>query len=86
MENRILTLLRRPNYFEFFTDRGGVFVQCADTRCLTVENAPRGTFDAISRALNFPAAPAEVRKSETERQVTDLRYPESEQAAREAVR
>jgi hypothetical protein len=52
-------LLRRPNFFEFYTDRGGVFLECAETRCLTVERADRVTFDAISRALKFAPAPSE---------------------------
>jgi hypothetical protein len=52
-------LLRRPNFFEFYTGHGGVFLECAETKCLTVEHANRATFDAISRALEFVAAPSE---------------------------
>jgi hypothetical protein len=53
-------LLRRPNYFEFQTDDGGVFLRCLDTGCLAVENATRSTFDAIDRAMGWPPAPAEA--------------------------
>jgi hypothetical protein len=52
-------LLRRPNFFQFYTDRGGVFLECAETKCLTVERADRTVFDSVSHALKFPPVPAE---------------------------
>ena len=51
-------LFRRPNYFKFQTDSGGVFLRCVGTTCLAVENATRETYDKIDRAVGWPAAPA----------------------------
>jgi len=53
-------LLRRPNYFEFQTDNGGVFLRCLETECLEVEGATRKTFNAIDRAIGWPPAPGET--------------------------
>lgn len=53
-------LFRRPNYFQFQTDAGGVFLRCVGVTCLTVEQATRDTYDNINRALGWPAAPAPV--------------------------
>ena len=50
-------LFRRPNFFQFQTDSGGVFLHCAATTCLIVENAGRDTFDKINRTIGLPAAP-----------------------------
>ena len=49
-------LFRRPNFFQLQTDAGGVFLHCAATACLIVENAGRDTFDKINRAVGLPAA------------------------------
>jgi hypothetical protein len=51
-------LFRRPNYFQFQSDSGGVFLRCVGTTCLVVENATRETYDNIDRAVGWPAAPA----------------------------
>lgn len=51
-------LYRRPNFFEFRTETGGVFLRCVGLKCLTVEGATRETFDAIDRAIGWPPAPA----------------------------
>jgi hypothetical protein len=51
-------LYRRPNFFQFETDNGGVFLRCMERQCLTVEGASRETFDAIDRAIGWPPAPA----------------------------
>lgn len=51
-------LYRRPNFFEFRTETGGVFLRCVALKCLTVEGATRETFDAIDRAIGWPPAPA----------------------------
>ena len=51
-------LYRRPNFFQFHTDDGGVFLYCVDHQCLTVEGASRETFDAIEHAMGWPPAPA----------------------------
>jgi hypothetical protein len=52
-------LFRRPNFFQFETETGGVFLRCVATHCLTVEGATRDTFDKINRAIGWePASPA----------------------------
>jgi hypothetical protein len=51
-------LFRRPNYFQFQTNDGGVYIRCLAATCLIVEGASRETFDAINRALGWPPAPA----------------------------
>ncbi len=51
-------LFRRPNYFEFQNDDGGVYIRCLASRCLTMEGASRQTFDRIDHAVGWPAAPA----------------------------
>jgi hypothetical protein len=51
-------LFRRPNYFQFETPDGGVFLRCVGTSCLTVEGASRETYDKITRAIGWPLAPA----------------------------
>ncbi len=51
-------LFRRPNYFQFQSDSGGIFLRCVGNACLVVENTTRETYDKIDRALGWPAAPA----------------------------
>lgn len=58
-------LFRRPNYFEFQSDDGGVYIRCLASRCLTVEGASRLTFDRIDHAVGWPAAPAPKETSPT---------------------
>ncbi len=53
-------LLRRPNFFQFKTESGKVFLRCVASDCLSVEQADRDTFDKINRAIGWPPAPAEV--------------------------
>jgi hypothetical protein len=50
-------LFRRPNYFQFRTPDGGVFLRCLDSECLVVEGASRETYEHITRAIGWPAAP-----------------------------
>jgi len=52
-------LLRRPNFFSFGSEEGGVFLYCVGVQCLTVEGAERPLFDRIVRAMEWPAAPPE---------------------------
>ena len=59
-------LFRRPNYFQFHTDAGGVFLRCVDTRCLTVESASRETFDKIDAGIGWNPAPAPGSAGSTE--------------------
>jgi hypothetical protein len=50
-------LLRRPNFFSFDTPDGGIFLRCIDTECVTLEGAGRNIFDAVNKAVGWPAAP-----------------------------
>jgi hypothetical protein len=50
-------LFRRPNFFQFQTDQGGIYLWCVELKCLNVERATRQTFDAIDHALGWPPAP-----------------------------
>jgi hypothetical protein len=50
-------LFRRPNYFQFESDAGGVYLRCIDAQCLAVEDASRQSFDAIDHAIGWPEAP-----------------------------
>ena len=50
-------LFRRPNYFQFETPTGGVYLRCLGLQCLTVEGASRQTFEAVNRAIGWPPAP-----------------------------
>ena len=53
-------LIRRPNFFQFKTEAGKVFLRCLASDCLSVERADRDTFDKIDRAIGWPPAPAEI--------------------------
>jgi hypothetical protein len=68
-------LFRRPNFFEFRTDRGGVFLRCSGTQCLTVEGAGRETFDKIESAIGWTLAPGSsaAEGSESVAQLTGVR-------------
>jgi hypothetical protein len=51
-------LFRRPNYFQFTTPDGGVFLRCVGNDCLAVEGTSREVYDRITRAISWPLAPA----------------------------
>ena len=53
-------LFRRPSFFQFRSESGGVFLRCVATQCLTVESATRETFDKINHAIGWEPAPASV--------------------------
>jgi hypothetical protein len=65
-------LFRRPNFFQFHTDSGGVYLRCVDTRCLTVEGASRETFDKIDAAIGWNAAPTPA-SAESNESIAQLR-------------
>ena len=50
-------LLRRPNFFSFVVSDGGVFLNCWGAECVTMEGVSRATFDAFTKALDWPLAP-----------------------------
>jgi hypothetical protein len=53
-------LFRRPNFFQFQSESGGVYLRCITTHCVSVEGATRETFDKIDRAIGWEPAPAAV--------------------------
>jgi hypothetical protein len=58
-------LMRRPNFFSFEGEDGGVFLYCSGDECVTLEGADRAAFDRVVSALKWPAAPpAPARKPE----------------------
>ncbi|MGA8220695.1 MAG: hypothetical protein WB780_03505 [Candidatus Acidiferrales bacterium] len=56
-------LFRRPNFFQFQSTTGGVYLRCVSTSCLIVEAASRDTYDNITRAIGWPPAPAPAESS-----------------------
>ena len=58
-------LFRRPNYFQFMTPEGGVFLRCVGTTCLTVEGATREVYDKITHAIGWSPAPSPAPVSTT---------------------
>src|SRR5262249_21812387 len=50
-------LFRRPNFFSFETPDGGVFLRCFESDCLTLEGTNRAVFEALNKAVNWPAPP-----------------------------
>ena len=50
-------LMRRPNFFQFDTPDGAVFLYCFGDSCITVEGTTRRVFDAFTKALDWPSAP-----------------------------
>jgi hypothetical protein len=53
-------LFRRPNFFQFQSESGGVFLRCVATQCITVESASRETFDKVDHAIGWDPAPPAV--------------------------
>jgi len=68
-------LFRRPNYFQFQSESGGVFLRCVATQCLSVEGATRETFDKITHAIGWEAAPAAVSAPAASETITEQRAP-----------
>jgi len=68
-----MQLFRRPNFFQFQTDTGGVFLRCVATRCLTVESATRETFDKIDAAIGWNPAPSPVPAAQAPESIAQLR-------------
>jgi hypothetical protein len=48
-------LVRRPNFLSFDTDEGGVFLRCVDADCVSMEGGDLKLFDALVKALDWPA-------------------------------
>ncbi len=50
-------LFRRPNYFSFSTDEGGVFLRCVGDACVGMEGAGQEVFDKLTSSLGWPEGP-----------------------------
>jgi len=51
-------LFRRPNFFSFESEDGGVFLRCIADQCLSLEGGGRELFERMARAIGWPAGPA----------------------------
>jgi hypothetical protein len=50
-------LVRRPNFFSFDTDEGGVFLRCLNSECVSSEGGDLKLFDALVHAMGWPPNP-----------------------------
>jgi hypothetical protein len=50
--------VRQPGAFFFDTPDGSAFIRCAERECLLSEGATRAQFDALARAMGWPAVRA----------------------------
>lgn len=57
-------LFRRPNFFSFDSENGGVFLYCMSSECLSLEGIDRKVLDAITKSMNWPMAPQVPTKPE----------------------
>jgi hypothetical protein len=68
-------LFRRPSFFQFQSDSGGVFLRCVATHCLTVEGTTRETFDKINHAIGWEPAPPALTPPSAPESVTQRSVP-----------
>ncbi len=68
-------LFRRPSFFQFQSESGGVFLRCIATQCLVVESATRETFDKINHAIAWELAPPAVNAPSAHENVTQQSAP-----------
>src|SRR5580704_5704434 len=54
----------RQNFFSFNTPAGGVFLRCYGSECLIAEGTTGEVFEAMIRAIHWPAAPAATPESD----------------------
>ena len=52
------SVVKQPNSFSFETSDGGVFIRCSGRDCLLAEGATRAQFEAMTRAMGWPAVRA----------------------------
>ena len=55
--NKRENLVRRPNFFSFDTDQGGVFLRCVGADCIFLEGGDLKLFDVLVHALGWPVNP-----------------------------
>src|SRR5271168_4927449 len=68
-------LFRRPSFFQFQSESGGVFLRCIATQCLVVESATRETFDKINHAIGWEPAPPAVNVPPAHENITQQSAP-----------
>jgi hypothetical protein len=68
-------LFRRPNYFSFQSDEGGVFLRCVESECVTVEGSNGRVFGELTKALAWPPGPAQPSKPEVQPEKTAAASP-----------
>ena len=47
-----------PEFLQFDSGSGGVFLECHGSQCFSMEGAGRRSFDAITKAMGWPSPPA----------------------------
>jgi hypothetical protein len=68
-------LFRRPNFFQFQSESGGVFLRCVATHCVSVEGATRETFEKINHALGWELAPPAITAPSAPESITQSAAP-----------
>jgi hypothetical protein len=58
---------RKPSFLSFDTADGSVFLRCAAAECITVEGTSRPVFEAVSKAVGWPAFTAVAAEPSAER-------------------
>jgi hypothetical protein len=56
-------LFRRPSFFSFDTPKGGVFLRCAETECVTLEGGDRALFLKLNKELEWGAVPEQPKET-----------------------
>lgn len=57
---------RQPNFLQFETSTGNVFLHCVAEKCLSVEGSTRAIYDAIERAMGWTPAPSPIKNDTAE--------------------
>lgn len=79
-------LFRRPNYFSFDTEDGGVFLRCEAAECLTLEGGDKKLFERLTKAMEWLPGPVRPQRLDGEPAETTFRwtYPPIPRAAHSA--
>jgi hypothetical protein len=52
--------VRRPNFYSFDSDEGGVFLRCEGADCVSMDGGDLKLFDALVKALGWPPNPTSL--------------------------
>lgn len=72
-----------PEFLQFQTASGGVYLRCVADQCLDVELATRSTFDSVNRAVGWTPAPSGAAGASTASATPGAQVPLPVPAARE---